>query len=318
MAVVRELINEEQNQMRDCTPEMIESRRPMFNAIMNNFQMITKREDGTPALCSVTIPLELLHVDMRYQGNRKHKKISKLVNNWSMIKLMPIIVVPHIEECLFYVVDGQGRVTVANLKGMEDLPALMIMYAPKNPVERLIFEAKYFSSQGAEDEKLRKVEKHPAMVLSDDPAACAIENMLHKYNLTFEEDKGQRKSGVIGSYTEAYRTASVYGENCLDYIFSIIDNAGWKTEKNGCSQGIMRALCNVYAAHKDNRAETNAFLSKELRQLDPELYYANARTTYPKRDQRSAYTLYMEDLVCNGLGLERRVYVENSKMIIMK
>ena len=306
------------NNITNRTKEAIEERRVMFNAIMKNLQTVTRRDDGTPALCSVAIPLKLLFVDLRYQGNRKHKKIGKLKKNWSMIKLLPIMVVPHPEECLFYIVDGQGRYIVATEKEMEDLPAMVIMYAPEDPYERLVFEAQYFADQGAEDEKLRKVEKHQALVLSDDPAACAVENMLCKYNLTFEGNMGQRKSGVIGSYTETYRIAKVYGESCLDYIFSIIENAGWMNEKNGCAQAIMRAIRSIYSAHKDNRKEIHEYLSKELRQVDPELFGANARTAYPKRDQKAAHVLYMEDMVCNGLGLQRRVYVEDKKLVIMR
>ncbi len=45
---------------------------------------------------------------------------------------------------------------------------------------------------------------------------------------------------------------------------------------------------------------------KELRQIDPALFSAEAKSKYPKRDHRVSCVLYVEDLVCDGLGIEKK------------
>lgn len=75
----------------------------------------------------------------------------------------------------------------------------------------------------------------------------------------------------------------------------------------------MRALREVWIAHPNDRKEIHRFLSKELRQIDPALFSANAKTEYPKRDHRVSCVLYVEDMVCDGLGIEKKIYVDNGK-----
>ena len=52
-----------------------------------------------------------------------------------------------------------------------------------------------------------------------------------------------------------------------------------------------------------------------MRQIDPSLFSANAKSKYPKRDHRVSCVLYVEDLVCDGLGIEKKIYVENGKKV---
>ena len=99
------------------------------------------------------------------------------------------------------------------------------------------------------------------------------------------------------------------------FIFSIIDNAGWNKETNGYVAFVMRALREVWIAHPNDRKEIHRYLSKELRQIDPALFSAEAKAKYPKRDHRVSCVLYVEDLVCDGLGIEKKIYVENGKKV---
>ena len=104
-------------------------------------------------------------------------------------------------------------------------------------------------------------------------------------------------------------------ERHTDFIFSIIDNAGWNKETNGYATFVMRALREVWIAHPNDRKEIHRYLSKELRQIDPALFSAEAKAKYPKRDHRVSCVLYVEDLVCDGLGIEKKIYVENGKKV---
>ena len=108
------------------------------------------------------------------------------------------------------------------------------------------------------------------------------------------------------------------GDRILDFIFTIIQNAGWHNEPNGYATYIFRALKSVWVAHFFDRESIHRYLSKELRQYDPELFGASARAKYPKRDYRSACVLYTEDLICDGLNIPRRIYTDGEKRYVIE
>lgn len=296
-----------------------EARRiEQFNDIVANIKplmTVGKGKNQRVITGSAVVPLSCCFVDSRYQGMRTHKHLNRLKNKWDERKLTPIILVPHPEEYRFAVVDGQGRCLVAPEKGMDRLNAIILMDAPEDLDERLKFEAEYFIGQDSEVENVKPLEKHLSRVIIGDSAAVSLDKLLNKYGIKFVATKGNREESVLGSYTDTYSIVKVHGEKCLDFIFSIIDNAGWNKETNGYATFVMRALREVWIAHPNDRKEIHRYLSKELRQIDPALFSAEAKSKYPKRDHRVSCVLYVEDLVCDGLGIEKKIYVENGKKV---
>lgn len=293
-------------------------RMEQFNDIVANIKplMTTGKGKNQRAITgSAVVPLSCCFVDSRYQGMRTHKHLNRLKNKWDERKLTPIILVPHPEEYRFAVVDGQGRCLVAPEKGMDRLNAIILMDAPEDLNERLKFEAEYFIGQDSEVENVKPLEKHLSRVIIGDSAAVSLDKLLNKYGIKFVATKGNREESVLGSYTDTYSIVKVHGEKCLDFIFSIIENAGWNKETNGYATFVMRALREVWIAHPNDRKEIHRFLSKELRQIDPALFSAEAKAKYPKRDHRVSCVLYVEDMVCDGLGIEKKIYVENGKKV---
>lgn len=293
-------------------------RMEQYNDIVANIKplmTVGKGKNQRAITGSAVVPLSCCFVDSRYQGMRTHKHLNRLKNKWDERKLTPIILVPHPEEYRFAVVDGQGRCLVAPEKGMDRLNAIILMDAPEDLEERLKFEAEYFIGQDSEVENVKPLEKHLSRVIIGDSAAVSLDNLLNKYGIKFVATKGNREESVLGSYTDTYSIVKVHGEKCLDFIFSIIDNAGWNKETNGYATFVMRSLRETWVAHPNDRKEIHRFLSKELRQIDPALFSAEAKAKYPKRDHRVSCVLYVEDLVCDGLGIEKKIYVDNGKKV---
>lgn len=296
-----------------------ETRRiEQYNDIVANIKplmTVGKGKNQRVITGSAVVPISLCTVDSRYQGNRHHKHLNRLRNKWDVRKLTPIILVLHPEEHRLAVVDGQGRIIVAPEKGLDHLNAIILMDAPEDPDERLKFEAEYFIGQDSEVENVKPLEKHLSRVIIGDSAAVSLDKLLNKYGIKFVATKGNREESVLGSYTDTYSIVKVHGEKCLDFIFSIIDNAGWNKETNGYATFVMRSLRETWVAHPNDRKEIHRFLSKELRQIDPALFSAEAKAKYPKRDHRVSCVLYVEDLVCDGLGIEKKIYVDNGKKV---
>ena len=212
-------------------------------------------------------PLSLLYVDDRYQGLRTHKQLSKLDKNFDIRKLAPIVIVLHPEEYRCAIVDGQGRYLVAPNHGIDALNAIVLMDAPDDPEERLKFEAEYFIGQDSEVERVKPLEKHLSRVIIGDKSAVILEKMFKKYGIRYVNTRGNRGESVLGSYTDTYEIAKQHGEKCLEFIFGIIQNAGWDNESNGYATFVMRALRDAWIAHPANRRKIHTYLSKCLREL---------------------------------------------------
>ena len=244
-----------------------ETRRvEQYNDIVANIKplmTIGKGKNQKVITGSAVVPLSLCFVDSRYQ--RTHKHLNKLRNKWDERKLTPIILVWHPEEHRFAIVDGQGRFIVAGEKGIDRLNAIILMEAPEDPEERLKFEAEYFIGQDSEVENVKPLEKHLSRVIIGDNAAVSLDKLLNKYEIKFVATKGNRGESVLGSYTDTYSIVKVHGEKCLEFIFSIIENAGWNKETNGYATFVMRALREVWIAHPTERKEIHGFLSGSLR-----------------------------------------------------
>ena len=279
----------------------------LFDTVMDNLKPFGYASKKV-IMSSGSVPLSLCYVDSRYQGLRRHAHLNRLKQKWDVRKLTPIILVPHYEEGRFAIVDGQGRYRVAGELGYDRLQSIVLMDAPAEYGERLKFEAEYFISQDTELENVKPLEKHPARVIIGDEAALILERLFKKYDIQFVPTRGNRQGSVLGSYSDTYKMASVHGEKCLDFIFSVIQNAGWNREANGYATYVMRALKEVWVAHPLDRSRIHAFLSKELRKMEPTLFGSNGRSRYPMREYRNACILYLEDMVCKGLDIPKRIY----------
>ena len=296
--------------------DAISRRAEQYNNMVANIRPLSTYGRGRSQRTitgSVVAPLSLLYVDERYQGLRTHKQLSKLDKNFDIRKLAPIVIVLHPEEYRCAIVDGQGRHLVAPNHGMDALNAIVLMDAPDDPEERLKFEAEYFIGQDSEVERVKPLEKHLSRVIIGDKSAVILEKMFKKYGIRYVNTRGNRGESVLGSYTDTYEIAKQHGEKCLEFIFGIIQNAGWDNESNGYATFVMRALRDAWIAHPANRRKIHTYLSKCLREIDPSLFSSNARSRYPKRDTRSGCTLLVEDMICDGLGIERRLYFDDKK-----
>lgn len=298
-------MKERNNKITEVMTAVTEEQRRMFNMVMDNIRSFSVSKSGRKSIGIVAIDLSLLYVDMRYQKLRKHKKIKKLIDNWDERKLSPIIVVPHKEECRFAVVDGQGRMIAAKELGYESLQAIVLLDAPEDDYHRVRFEAEIFISQNTETEIVKELEKHPARVLIEDPAAIALENMFEKYNITYTDTRGCREKGVLGSYPTTYQIAGSHGEACLDFIFSIVHNAGWNLEANGYATFVTESLKDVWVNHPrtSDRQKIHKFLSYALKEDTPTGFSCDARSRYKARDTKKACSLFLEDILHDNLDL---------------
>lgn len=306
-------------EIENVEAKAIELRKPIFDAVNANLAPLFTDVNGNAVAKLGEIPVGLLEIDDSYQRDRHEKTIAKLINKWDFSKYDLITVVPHKETNTFSVVDGQGRTIAASTLKLGTLKAKVLMTAPSEIEERQKYEAQMFIQQDDEVLKLRNVDKHKARVLCGEKAAVDLNNVLKKYGVEYRINKGRRAISVLGSYDETYRVSKVYGLDGLEFIFSIIKNAGWLTETNGLAKNIVSSLRAIYAVYDGNgeRNKINTFLGRELRSYDPNLLVSMARSTYPTRDTSTSLTLVMEDILVDAGIVERAIYIENDKVVTL-
>lgn len=317
---IESIIFMENMQMNDAKgkKDIPEAQKILFETTYSNMKECGKKGSGKYV---AAIPVELLRVDFAYQRvtTSTSSKLRKLANHWREEKLMPMIVVAHPEEYCFYIVDGFHRFMVATTMlsaKYKSLDAIVLTNAPKDAKKRQKFEAELFVSQNEEVERITPIQMHKARLLIGDEAASNLQNMLDKYNVSYVATSGQREQAVLGSYETAYGIAKRNGNACLEFIFSIIDNAGWRTETNGYSKAIMKGIKDVWCAYPGSEKHNlmHVYYSDALRDIDPKLLIAKSRSRYPERDARQTVALYLADMVVENLGFEKSVYFEQNKL----
>lgn len=267
----------------------------------------------------IKIPVELMEIDPRYQTEeRTERDLQYLVKNWDERKLMTLIGVPHWEEGKVYIVDGYGRWIASQMvdkKKYKDLKVQMLLNAPKDPDERLAFEAEIYAYQNKDVKNLTPIQKHGAMMILHDPATETIEYLKSVYGFEYSNKKGNRESSVLGSYAATLNLCRLDDGRCAKYIFDVCRMAGFDRKPNGYATYVMRGLRDMYKLYAENRFDTKMLFAKQLREITPTILRSRAVTKYPMLEMRTAVSLYLEDIVVENLGLEQSRKVAGTKVI---
>lgn len=290
------------------TPSVFE-RRPLYFTVMSN-----KTEIGGKQFC--LIPLSLLEVDEEYQrlSTINMSKIYDLANHWDENKCDPVLVSPHPETCSFAVIDGTHRFIVKGIRKEDMIVASIATGLSKDPKERQIQEAELFSEQNTHIDKLSPADKHRAYVKRGIKKYCVLDKCLkgRKILLNYHELKNLSKEKqdalvangyrILSGYTAAVHAAALTnGEETLTNIFDIIEKSGWNLAPNGYSAKAIRPMKSVLNMHKNDPRVVRA-ITEFCLHIEPNMYFANALTKYPKRREIEGLVIYLEQEVARRIG----------------
>ena len=272
----------------------------LYNLVVNNIQTIGGKKFAY-------IPLELLTTDARYQRDSltRESKINKLINSWNKNLMNPILVSPHKEEAMFYIVDGWHRTEAARRMGLDGIEAEVLVDLPTDLKERLIAEAKLFGNQLKAIDRLTAVQSHNANVLAGVEANILLEKIAKKYNVNMKPANCKSREKRINTVTAfvCALNAAKKGEQLLDDIFEIICYAGWNMGTEGFTQYVIQSLTNILSMHPDMRDATKTALKNYFRTREPELILAEATVKYPLRKKGAQMTLFLEDYLHNTINM---------------
>lgn len=264
------------------------------------------------------IPVRLMAIDTAYQtAIRTARELNYLTKAWDRRKIGVLMGVPHEEEGLIYLVDGYGRMTASQIVDPEQYQELnvhIILDAPKDPGERRKFEAELFASQG-NNKKVTPLQKHGARQIAGDPVVKTMDVLQKVYDFSYTAIRGRRGDSIIGSYSELYKNIKAYGYDFGEFFFDICAASGFNRKTDGYAVYIMRSVRDLYRLYPDNRTAIKDYLSSWMRPLDYRYLTSKANAKYELLGPGYAMTMYFEDAIVDGLGLEHRRYVHDNKVI---
>lgn len=285
--------------------------KTIYNMVMSNL-----KQTGTKF--TFDIPAGVLTVDDDYQRHAmvKGSRIQKLVNKWNENLSGFLLVSPHPEEGLFYIIDGFHRYTGGLQIGRESFECIILTHlADLDPTERKKEEARIFVNQSVAVERVTAVQAHNANVLIGNKPDVLIAELREKYNIPKER---------ITGFTAAKEIASK-NVNYLDDIFRVITTTDWNLEATGLSDHVLGAMEFIYEFHPDKREDITNELIKYFEKIDPDQVLADARHNFPMRKHRRiVMALEIEHHLHQTIGLSRtytgkkigvKVMQENDKRI---
>ena len=281
--------------------EIAKMARQLYESVMNNLKQVGNK-------FFVCIDRELLFADPRFQRLNKAggHKVSQLALKWNPNKCDPIKVSPHDDECRFSIIDGLHRFLAAEIVGEKKLVCEVILDLPKEPEARLKAEAFLFATQNDEVDTLTPTEKHNANLILGIPEYLAVENVSNKYGVAIRRGLGgKNKAGTLSCYSTALRIAKVNGEELLDNVFKVICESRWNLNTHGFTDKTLKAISDILKLHPEHTEEIIEEMVKFFKPITPQNFMAQSLSAYPERTRVEPYTLYLEDVLCDIIGMDR-------------
>lgn len=280
-----------------------------FNTIMGNLVKVGPRNYAM-------IPVDLLFVDERFQREvpLNDEKVRILVRDWDDNKMDALKVSVHKEENAFSVVDGGHRLLAAIILGLKYIRC-EVLDLSEDLNERLQKEAEIFIKQSEPITPIKPLDRHNGALICKIPENVALQELVEKYNIPLKRKAGHGKVviGHLAGFDAALKIIKSYGKETFDHILYILCSSRWNMEAMGLGSDTFRLLKNIFLLHPDKTEEIISSLISYFSKITPRTFFSAAITAYPNVSLMRAYTMYLEDYLCDQIGMER-VFMKDSSI----
>lgn len=293
----------------------------VINAFRNNklaYELVLKNCQNIGGKRFCYIPLDLLEIDEDYQRIFciSMQKVDALTRKWDKNKCDPVLVAPHPETSTFSVIDGSHRMLAAGALKQDGVVAVLADDLSDDPTKRKIQEAELFSEQETNTDHLSPSHKHKAYVTRGIKKYCVLDKCIkgrrlllnaHELkNMTKEKQDALIASDyrVLTGYNAAVQAAAmVNGEETLNNIFDIIEEAGWHGATNGYGANVITPVKSVLNLH-DNDPKVIKAIVGFFKPMEPDTFFARAHARYEGRKEKERLAMYLEEEVAKRLGIQ--------------
>ena len=216
---------------------IVDQRHPNDSIISNAQNLFGKRY--------ALIPVSEIDVDYTYQRQQKDANVRNLAQNWNDEIYDPIKVTYR--DNRFKAFDGGHRLYAQIMMGRGEVVCEICAEAS------LEAEAYRFVHQFDHVVRPKPVDTFNANVLLGDPVDCAIKKLCEKHNVTLAY-KSTQKPRTLTNLNRAREVVRICGEDCLAWIFEIVDECGWLEIPRGLSGFtivLLRSMWQEFRNHRD-------------------------------------------------------------------
>lgn len=230
-----------------------------------------------------------LRVDMDYQRD-SGPTLSKIHQHWDKNQVGPIILSYRDGE--LFIVDGKHRRDEAMARGIIFLPAIVHLNWTKE------MEAEHFAAQTKAITTIKAADTFKVNLLLGESIDTAIKTACDNYGLKVTTNRWTKDTKILTALTTARYVVHTAGAECLEWIFNLMDNAKWFTERGAATDKHLRAFCNIYVEGRqyDKLDEYAERLLDAIKNIPPSTIDSFADTRYVYKEIRSAVASLIIDI----------------------
>ena len=269
-----------------ATPIAVPSRAEYMNSIIVNLRV---EPNGVKV---GYIPLELCTIPAFQRNDTKN--IARIAEAWNDTKCGYITVNSH--EDRFSVIDGSHRVRAARLCGKTHILAKVYQNLT------LEEEAEVFVHQQDNVTKLTPYDKFNAALLAGDRpegrSARKLKEVCERHNIIIKKNPIPTSTGCLRSLSQAWHLADTNPE-ILEWMFTLIDEAGWDAEPGALSESYIMAMNQMYVRHTvaGDLADARQKILGVISHISPRKFELESRAAYVDRGPGPAITAMLESVV---------------------
>lgn len=239
------------------------------------------------------VPVALLNIQPYQRDKQKH--ITKIAENWDDNKCTILLVSYDADKKWFNVMDGQHRAVAAKMRGITylvceiftglTLSTEALKFVDSNINSKKlnaydVFKANQYISEQDETE-LSLIDKHIA-------AICK------RYGVLVEKST---KNKTLKSVTNARKIMKSDGENCLCWIFEVIERSHWDKHNNAYSHLNIEGLRKVYKANINNLEVAMQRMVNAMLYTNPQEIWITSGTKFKNLSRNQGYIEAIASLV---------------------
>jgi len=242
------------------------------------------------------IAIASLRVNHRYQrriaGRASERNVLQIAEQFSWSKFAPVVVAEE-EDGIFAIIDGQHRTTAAALRGIRDVPCLIVQAS-------LADQANAFAAINGNVTAISTMQLYAARVAAGDAVALALKEACDAAGVTicrYPVPASQMKVGETLAASKLGQQLARYGRDTLIAALSCITRTG-SGNVGFVRAPVVEALCAALDGEPAWRSDLNDLLAA-MQLFDFDKSYSAARLA-ASRDRVGLHVPLIE-LICDHL-----------------
>lgn len=220
------------------------------------------------------VPISLMRIDDSYQ-RLVQNNIKKLMRNWKDEECQALLV--SYRDGYFYIMDGQHRFVVANVKNISHLVCEIYTGLSREQ------EAERFAKQNDNITRLTTYDTFKANLVYKESTDCAIKKVCDKYNVSVEKSNRAKN---LKSVSSARNIVKNDGEKALEWILSIISDANWEDFTQSYGGDMLEALYYTMQMNASDLVKAKKNLVATMCETNPIELVGIGNAKYPNYGRR--------------------------------